>query len=590
MLEKGRGVNPALAAGLAGLAPALVYALVMRGADPNWAAALTLTVICAAAALARAEAGGSASAGLAAAAGGLAGAALLPLAGASAVLFVFTLAAAWGFRRRGAAGTGGDERLLPLVCAASIPLVRMVSLLLGSPILGLASVIAGAGLGAAIGRRVRSPGLAALPACAIVSGAAFAAAPHFLRFAGINAGDPTFLQAPLRGFGDLVALGGQSALAAAACVLPLTVAEEEMSESSLVRRLAAFALIPCSAWLTGAIGPARAAALEGAALVVYGAWRHGRGWAQRESLAPRLLAGVGALGLLAAAFCGDPLRDIWLNRLNAAYPGGHFLYLDERGPRALGAYQFSTGLIVTVEDGVVDANGYQAAALEAHLPLLAHREDELRDVLIVGALNPLTIDAAASHGARVDVLDRVKSADPLRQAFSSGRWKLPKETRLVSKPGPSYDVIVVEVPVPLHGMDAARETTREAFKNWHARLKPYGVLAVRAPRPWFVPSLARLTRGVRDEFKEIGAFQFPGALLVLASDQFIAVDNSSLLKNLTPEARLQDPELEGFIRDTDSWRPQLQGPAVDAAGPGTVDRAPDAVPLRDILTTAVPKS
>jgi hypothetical protein len=218
--------------------------------------------------------------------------------------------------------------------------------------------------------------------------------------------------------------------------------------------------------------------------------------------------------------------------------------------------------------------------------MLTHKAP--KECLIVGALNPLTIEAASAYGGRVDVLDRAASAVEVRNAAGGGHWSMPAGARLVKSPQDSYDVIIVEVPAPLESFAAASETTREALAAWHKRLKPEGILALRLPRSWFQSSTARPIRAIAREFREGGAFQLTGGLLVLAADGFFFSDPLEMVSRIPAPARKEDPGLEDYLRGDIQWRYPLSSLADPKGSVDTLDRAVNALPLRDLLTAPVP--
>lgn len=262
--------------------------------------------------------------------------------------------------------------------------------------------------------------------------------------------------------------------------------------------------------------------------------------------------------------------------------------LEEGGPQALGAYRFSTGLTVLVADGVIDANAGDGAKREAHLPILASFNP--REVLLVGARNPATVEAAASSGARIDLVEAGPAEAALLRALAPPGWRLPDGVSLKRRPGAAYDVILVEVPVPAHGPDAARAASREAFAAWHRRLKPQGILAVRLPKPYFGAATARALAALRREFADMGVFVFEGSFLAVACDYPLPDYPSSLVGRMAAAQRADDPLLEDYLTLGAIWQHPVRAEELGAPQSQSLDLAPNALPLRDIMAAGTPPS
>lgn len=577
--ESGPGPLP----GLAALGPVVVYALAIRGVPAVWA--------CAAAAASAGPAlvlwGRGPRALILAAVGSAASLAALPIIGARATAAAALAAAAAGALRapaKASSETAFEPRLMAFGAAGFVVWTRGLSLLSGNAVLsaGLAAAAAFAGLSAAAWWR---GGRLQKETAAIIAGTIGLALPHFLRFIGLNSGDPVHLYAPLRCASDAGFLALQPALATAAWALPagLASAEKQSDRWTLVPLAAApLAAAALLRWLS----PAQAAALINGALIGWAVLLEGSRWLRRQEVRTRLLAAAVAAACVLGLTVGDPFAEIWLNRLNTAYPGGRFLALNDKTPEALGVYQFSTGLRILLRDGIADPNAGLAAWRQTHLALLAHPAP--RSVLLVGSRQPAAWDAASRYEAAVDVYDPAPAPQAILDALAGGQWKPPKGVRLASEVGPSYDVIIVYVPVPAHGIEAAALTTREAMDGWRRRLKPGGLLAVRVPMPYFATTRPRIIRAAHEGFKQFGIFDLPGAVLVIASDATLNAGSSALIERLPAGAAKDDAELEKFLAEP-TWR--FDPKDVDTgAHEDTRDLSRNALPFWEILTTPEPRS
>jgi len=470
----------------------------------------------------------------------------------------------------------------------------------GNAILGFTATLAGLAAGAALASWARSRWRVSWESsiAAIIAGTLGLAIPHFIRFIGLNTGSPLLLYAPLHDLSDVGVQLIQPALSVAAWALMLALSDDswEPADHRISAARWAMLAVPCAAaWLAVRLGPTLTVVLINGSLVVWGAskkiraWRSAGGLQGAHQLQAKLL-GVCLLGALwLGVSAGHPFADTWLNRLNAAYPGGGFLALDEGGPQALGVYQFSTGLKILVRDGVVDSSAGIPAKHEGHLPLMTHPAP--RRVLLVGALQPATWNAAACYAAQVDVLDEAPPSDKFRLAIEDGKPSPAAGLSFVRAPGKDYDVILLELPVPTHSPEAARMITRESLRAWRRRLAPNGLLAVRLPIPYFGITTLRIIRTIRGEFNWAGAFHLPGILLVLASDVPIAAGTEHLLARLTPAILRDDPDLQSYLKAGSVWRYfERSEPPIDALPPETADRSRNALPFWEILTAPAPRN
>lgn len=517
---------------------------------------------------------------------------LLPLAGVRLTLLLaglLTLAGRRLSRGESPMNSGaGNAPPLPsqlwlwgLAAGSWVLWTRCLGLLIGHSLYAFALALACALLGAALGRIPRGwTAPRGLPPLA--AGLGGLALLHFLRFLGINSGSAEYLQAPLRSWRDLFFLPGQLGLALTAWAWILAMPQEpdpSPPEESRAKQAAGVAVLlagaPAAAALLPLLGPAAAAAAFNAGLVALGL-RQGR-------FQPKTaLAALGA-ALLMALSLGEPFKNIWHNRLNAAFPGGRFLAHAESGAETIIVYEFSSGLRVLLREGIADPANPRSAKRQAHWPLLLHPSP--RRALLVGARHPFTLRSALAHRAEVDALDAHPRLMEIGEALAGPRWERPaREPRILAylpPRGAGYDVIILEVPVPATSPEAAFLTAQEALETWKQRLAPGGILALRAPRD-SAPRRERVLRTVREVFAHAGLLDLSGFSLILGSEQALSANPADMLLRLGPEVLKDDPSL---LDDIVAGPPRIHPIGREAlpARPETRDRALNAFPLPEIL-------
>jgi hypothetical protein len=246
--------------------------------------------------------------------------------------------------------------------------------------------------------------------------------------------------------------------------------------------------------------------------------------------------------------CRSLLSDVWLVRLNNAWPGGSFLAFAEDGRECLAVYRFSSGAGLLLDNGAAWHNPETSAKREAHLPLLMH--GSARSVLLIGARHPATLAAARAHGLETTSLDPHPDAGAvLRSQAADGRPPAGIKTiradprGYLRRAGPAYDAIIVETPFPAHAPEAARLVTMEAMAEVRARLAPGGVAAWRLPAPYSHMSRERTIQAARRTFAHTGGFRLPGGWLLICSQQPLDSGPAALRARLGPRVRADDAAL-----------------------------------------------
>jgi hypothetical protein len=220
------------------------------------------------------------------------------------------------------------------------------------------------------------------------------------------------------------------------------------------------------------------------------------------------------------------VRDVWQNRLNAAFPGGQWLTFG--GDR--GAYRFSSGEEVFIESGFAAPRPASTGRRAAHLLALAHPSP--RSALL------LTDWPAARDSLKLHVQEIAEpSGDPRRsvRACVAG-----------------HDLLLAS---PSRASRLRRLATRGFLKEVKACLKPGGVAGLLADEE-LVPELAAAAQGV------FARAEMAGPLLLLSESPLafarpfpaVLLDDPALPESLT----LSPPPVAAALRTDD--RPY--GPSV----------------------------
>ena len=613
-----RGLIPAAAeilgyCGLAAMAPAAFYGCLRQGPGASWAACLAASLCLLALLLFREPRRPWLCLALASAAAFASGTLALAAIGERRTEFLAAL-----FMAAGLLGERGRTQprvwLWGLAAAGAAVWTRCLALMTGNSVYAWTWVVCALSLGAGAGLWTRERWRALIPnesLAAALPGALMTSAGlfgllflHFLRFIGINAGAGEYLQAPLGTPFDLLFIAGQAcaALALRSALLAASAGSAAQENGPRTRLARGFACLWGPA-LAGAslsrLGPATSAVLLNLLLIAAGLLRL---WRHAPWRAAALAKTAGAALALAAFLClgtRDAFLHIWINRLNSAYPGGRFLALHDDGAEALGVYEFSTGEKILVRDGAAQYNTGLFSKQEAHLPLLLLAEP--RSALLVAERSPVTIDAALSHGVRVDVLDPHRASRDNLKLLATRGWR-PPEARLSFLRGGRraalraaatrrYDMILVELPVPAHAPEAAFWATLEFLRGLGARLSPHGLLAVSLSAPYFEDTLPILARTAERAFPHVVLLRLPGGVLVCASEDPIEPSPAAMASRRTDEARFDDPSLAGVLAGGLPWLRARDLPNPRGVGAQDDDRAAMGFPLRAIFSgrpTAVP--
>ncbi|MBI5208917.1 MAG: hypothetical protein HY927_02980 [Elusimicrobia bacterium] len=527
---------------------------------------------------------------------------------------------------------------LGLAAATWAGWTRLASLLSGhwlyAQSLTLSALLLGAGLGWRAGGKA-APGIRGGPAPAPL---AFCVPAFFgllglafLRFIGIDAGRGEYLHSPMADVSDLVFILVQSCamtglwafLTTAACAvvavpaagIPSETAPRSPQEAwrqgagSSERRRSPFAqtaaLASALAGLAAGVslerraGPEAAVALPSLTLMLLALIASGPARVARMAT----LSKIAAVALILSFWLGwhsrHLLSEVWTNRLNAVYPGGAFTCLSESGDESLGVFRFPLGDNILLEDGFAVYFDTGSAKRVAHIPLLmASRPGQgasQLQVLLLGVRSPLTVASAMAYGTQVSAVDPHPSYKAVLAALSGAPWPPPApgasptviQSGLMSyleRSTTDYDVILLEVPVPLETPKAAFTTTVESLSLAKSRLKPGGILALRVHPPIPPVWLTRILRTAEQVFPHLAFLDdLRGALILASADPLPEFD--TLLGRMPVDAQLDDILLEDalfFMKY--SWRnkPGAQAPAAEP--PERADLPGNAFPLRQIIS------
>ncbi|MBI5883438.1 MAG: hypothetical protein HZB91_10095 [Elusimicrobia bacterium] len=642
----------AMASVFAGLAagascPAAFHLLLRQGTSPSTAA----SAVTALAALAHLPGGPAAgSRGLLGGAAGvlIAGLVSLPLIGAKSTLTTAVAAAGaslilrlWlAARGRSAplqtpAETTG--RTVPIIyfgpalllaSAASSGWVRLESLLTGNwsygQALTLAALLAGAGPGWWAGRKAVEAGGGAAAGLEESlgdqegppvrwGGLALAGAGlwgvlvlHFMGFVGLNAGDGEFLQTPMRHAGDALFLMGQPCLALAswsflvAAALSALASDGPPTGGLILAGLAAAGPF-AGVGLGSAAGPEAAFLAPNAFLMILGLAVAGPSALRKTPVLSKIAAAGLGLGLWLSWTGGVLMRDIWTNRLDAVFPGGNFLMLSDDGDESLGSYQFPSGVKLLLADGVAVFHDPKTSRRFALIPLLARSRPEASTALralFLGVRDPLSLAAALDHGAEVLAVDPHPGYADLLKSLADGPWP-PAEGKLsiarsglrrhLEQPGPGYDLIFLQPPVPMDSAKSALLLTTEGLAALSSRLAPDGILAVPLVSPVRPAWLARTLAVFGESFPHAVLIELDGRRLLLASLRPLPRP-PELVRRLPPLLALDEAELAAFREEGESWssdKPRscpLPEDGLPKGAPLETDDLPrNAFPLAEIL-------
>jgi len=355
---------------------------------------------------------------------------------------------------------------------------------------------------------------------AAAAGLLAAIIPLLLRFLGLNAADPAMLEDPLR---NAVFLLGQTWLAAAlAAAAAAGAATASFIEPSVVLALGGCALALAAAlrlrpWTRGQSQPLRARALT--------------------------LAPVFCLAL--ASLAPGLMRDVWTARLDAAYPGGRFLFLRDDGARVLAAYEFSIKDRTALRDGVIQSDDI-AARLAVRV--LAGQRFGLRRMLISRPPTPAAPVDASLIGLSVTLEKGTSSEAATLDALGGPRWR-----EILEAPAPQDkpEAALLFLPRPAPRCERRRWAGAAALRALRARLMEGAPVAVLLP-----PGVAtgEVEAAAREVFGSARTADVGRGVLVVAAPE-IETDAERLYSRLPAAARSPDPRVARALAEALRWRP-----------------------------------
>ena len=355
---------------------------------------------------------------------------------------------------------------------------------------------------------------------AAAAGLLAAIIPLLLRFLGLNAADPAMLEDPLR---NAVFLLGQTWLAAAlAAAAAAGAATASFIEPSVVLALGGCALALAAAlrlrpWTRGQSQPLRARALT--------------------------LAPVFCLAL--ASLAPGLMRDVWTARLDAAYPGGRFLFLRDDGARVLAAYEFSIKDRTALRDGVIQSDDI-AARLAVRV--LAGQRFGLRRMLISRPPTPAAPVDASLIGLSVTLEKGTSSEAATLDALGGPRWR-----EILEAPAPQDkpEAALLFLPRPAPRCERRRWAGAAALRALRARLMEGAPVAVLLP-----PGVAtgEVEAAAREVFGSARTADVGRGVLVVAAPE-IETNAERLYSRLPAAARSPDPRVARALAEALRWRP-----------------------------------
>ena len=379
---------------------------------------------------------------------------------------------------------------------------------------------------------------------AAAAGLLAAIIPLLLRFLGLNAADPAMLEDPLR---NAVFLLGQTWLAAA-----LAAAAAALAARGLARPAASAArAFPAAAAAAGAatasfIEPSVVLALGGCALALAAALRL-RPWTRGQSqpLRARALTLAPVFCLALASLAPGLMRDVWTARLDAAYPGGRFLFLRDDGARVLAAYEFSIKDRTALRDGVIQSDDI-AARLAVRV--LAGQRFGLRRMLISRPPTPAAPVDASLIGLSVTLEKGTSSEAATLDALGGPRWR-----EILEAPAPQDkpEAALLFLPRPAPRCERRRWAGAAALRALRARLMEGAPVAVLLP-----PGVAtgEVEAAAREVFGSARTADVGRGVLVVAAPE-IETDAERLYSRLPAAARSPDPRVARALAEALRWRP-----------------------------------
>lgn len=603
MLQKTASL--AFLSGLAALSQASYFFLLGRGYNGPQGAAILGTVL----ALIFSGSLLPEIAALAACAAALiSGLVLLPLLGVKITAAIGILLLAGGIVLKGCRFSSLDVQtawIFALAAGASVAWARCFSLLMGHShyafTLTLSALFLGLALGAWLKKHVDEnfesapwrEGLALL-----LAGAAGLLALRFFRFIGINAGGAHYIQFHLHTRADVFFIAGQVYAAIALWALALSYATTTLPPSKDIKALPVgggycLALTgPLAGYgLLTLLGPAKTAAIFNLAMIASGFFRIGWSTLLKTPVLAQASAAIAAIAIGLTAANPEPFRDIWLNRLNAAYPGGSFLFLNDDGQESLGVYRFSTGAKVLLSEGIASFSAEEPSKRAAFLPLLLR--PAMKNALLLGVRDPAVLNALASQSISLDAVDPHPGYPSILKALDEKINLEPHERLAITKAdfrrhlrrqGPGYDLIFLELPGPLETAPNAFKTTIQFFSLMKPRLNAAGVALLRLPA--YAPEQAaplRIVRTLQNSFKHVIGCRLGNNILYFASDEPFDTQHEFLQTRISSDLWIFDPGLESYLKEL-AWLDEEKLQSLSAPlHPQSDDRPLNAFPLRDIL-------
>ncbi len=462
------------------------------------------------------------------------------------------------------------EAALVFLGAAGVPAWERALALLGGGgwTLGACSALAGLflGAGAAAWAAGRAPaGLRESPFAAstllLATGLAGAVGLAGLRFIGLTFGSADRLQSPLRHAGDAALILGQAALLAAGWSAAPAAAVWGRPQSGMRRAaLTGAGLAGLAAGWIGLKTLGCETALAAAALAAAVLGCACRPWpGLRGTVAWQLRLAALALVMGSAWRHRALFSEIWHNRLNAAFPGGDFIFLKEDGDESLGAYRFPTGTTVLLSDGVAFTRKPAGGRRTAHWAMLLHRNPSR--ALVAGTRSPAVLGALAAHGVEVSAFDPHPAAATALETISpswrqglpglgltTGYWKRPPARPL------AFDVaLLLDPPPPAGGERARRALSPRVLLALKSRLGPGGILAYRPPSGADPGLLERDLALLRTRFATAGLLDAGDGPTLIATDSSSFADTAERLRRAPVEIHADDLTLEAAAAAGPPW-------------------------------------
>jgi len=432
---------------------------------------------------------------------------------------------------------------LAAVCAAT-GLSRLLGTWCAQAPLGLLLTVAAAAAGIAAQAPAGKTEEDSSLALAATAGTMLAAIPLLLRFLGLNAASPDLLENPIGSLASAAFTLGQACLLAS-----LAAAAAARSARGLARPAGSAArAAPTACALAAGLGvhliePSVLLAGAGAFLCLASVL-HSRPWSiwRERPLRARAMILAPLLALALASRAPRLMKDVWTARLDAAYPGGRFLFFRDDGRSVLAAYEFSNRDRTVLRDGVLQADD---ASAKIAVVAAVGQNALANGVLLVHPPTP----AAADVSLPVLLEEKTRADSEVLDALGRPGWR---DLLRAIPPGEKPRAAAVFLSRPFGLRDAQRLPA--TLKALRARLDPEACASILLPPLTQAPAVALAESAARGAFGRTRTADIGRSVLVMACGNEVETDPIRLFVRLPDAERKADPPWDRVFAARLLWR------------------------------------